>query len=435
MNLQDYPLLRTDSYGKIFLYNTHETVACVPRHIIRMKETVKPDILQQAVAAALLRFPHMMLGVEPTETGFRYRQNVRQPVILPFDGVEQRYMIGSKDTNGYLFLVGYQGKTITMEYQHSISDGRGFEEFIRCVLFQYLQLCGYPVTNDGSVRSMDSVFTPDESADGYQQLQDREFSPEGIWHKPEAIHAWDMTNKGDGPEVVTEITFPFAELHSLSKELDVSPLSIIAPLFMKAFDEKFGNGEDKPVISQIPVDLRPLMPTATTRYFICFIDLPYFPEYRNLELPEVFRRTKTFLKSQMQSEQLMYRAKAAADRCLQLHEADIPLEDKRKAAQKTTIDFVLEDSFLITNVGRFKMPESCMEYIQDYGAILPCAAQPFAMLISSFGDNMKLSVAQRDHDFQVVELLTNSLQQLGIHANTDSYPFMVTKYDGIRCGE
>ena len=24
------PLLRTDSYAKIFLYNTHETVACVP---------------------------------------------------------------------------------------------------------------------------------------------------------------------------------------------------------------------------------------------------------------------------------------------------------------------------------------------------------------------------------------------------------------------
>ena len=46
--LKDYPLLRTDSYAKIFLYNTHETVACVPRHIIRMRDKVKPDKLQQA---------------------------------------------------------------------------------------------------------------------------------------------------------------------------------------------------------------------------------------------------------------------------------------------------------------------------------------------------------------------------------------------------
>ena len=63
--------------------------------------------------------------------------------MLPFDGVSTRYTIGSKDTNGYLFLVGYHDKTIYMEYQHSISDGRGFEEFIRCVPVSYTHLDVY----------------------------------------------------------------------------------------------------------------------------------------------------------------------------------------------------------------------------------------------------------------------------------------------------
>ena len=122
-------------------------MACVPRHTIRMKDRVRPDKLREAVEQALLRFPHMMLSVERTETGFRYRTNVRPAVVLPFDGVSTRYTIGSADTNGYLFLVGYHEDTIYMEYQHSISDGRGFEEFIRCVLFQYLKNCGCPVEN------------------------------------------------------------------------------------------------------------------------------------------------------------------------------------------------------------------------------------------------------------------------------------------------
>ena len=431
---KDFPLLRTDSYAKIFLYNTNETVACVPRHIIRMRDKVDPDKLQQAVEQALLRFPHMVLGVEATDTQFVYRRNVLPPVVLPFDGVEKRYTIGSPDTHGYLFLVGYEGNTITMEYQHSISDGRGFEEFIRCVLFQYLQLCGCPVENDGSVRGMDTLWTPDESANGYEQLADQEFSPDGIWKKPEAAHAWDLTDLGDAPEIVTEFTFPFAALHDYGKSIGVSPLSIVAPLLMRAFDRKFGE-PDKPVISQIPVDLRPLLPTPTTRYFICFIDLPYLPEYRDLPLEEVFRRTKAFLNSQMEREQLLYRAKAAADRCLQLHEADMPLADKMAAGQKVCKDFVLEDSFLITNVGRFKLPESCMPYVLDYGAILPCAAQPFAMLVSSFGDKMKLSVAQRDHDMQVVEDLTVVLQEIGVQAQTMSYPFRMTRYNGLECGQ
>ena len=399
MTMND-PLLRTDSYAKIFLYNTHETVACVPRHTIRMRDKVRPDKLREAVEQALLRFPHMMLTAEPTETAFRYRRNVQPAVVLPFDGVSTRYTIGSKDTNGYLFLVGYHDKTIYMEYQHSISDGRGFEEFIRCVLFQYLKNCGFPVENDGSVRGMDTRWSPEESANGYEQLADREFSPDGIWKKPEAVHAPEVQWGADGSEVVTEVTFPFSQLHACAKRIGVSPL----------------------------------LPTLTTRYFICFIDLPYFPEYRDLPNDEVFRRTKAFLKDQMQREQLLYRATAAADRCESLHEADMPLAEKMQAAQKVTTDFVLEDSFLITNVGRFALPESCRPYVLDYGAILPCAVQPFALLISSYGDKMKLSVAQRDHDMQVVEDLCAGLRQLGIQPETLSYPFVVTRYNGLECG-
>lgn len=432
--MQEYPLLRTDSYAKIFLYNTHETVACVPRHTIRLREPVQPEKLRQAVSQALLRFPQMMIGVEPTDTGFRYRQIVGPPVVLPFDGLERRYTIGSSDTGGYLFLVGYRGNRITMEYQHSISDGRGFEEFIRCVLFQYLTLCGYPVENDGTVRGMDSRFVPDESADGYQSLPDRAFSPDGIWKKPEALHADALTDMGDAPEVVSEITFPFAALRTYAKAQGVSPLSVVAPLLMRAFDRKFGQGQDKPVIAQIPVDLRQIVPTDTTRYFICFIDLPYLPAYRDLPFDEVCRRTKAFLASQMEPEQLLYRAKRASDTCRALHEADKPLAEKLVEGQALSRNFVLEDSFLVTNVGRFHLPESCMPYVLDYGAVLPCALQPFAMLISSFGEKMKLSLAQRDHDFTVVQTMLHDLRTIGVPAEAMSYPFAVTRYDGTKLG-
>ena len=53
------------------------------------------------------------------------------------------------------------------------------------------------------------------------------------------------------------MTFPFSQLHDYAKSIGVSPLSVLAPLMMKAFDDKFG-GTDKRVIAEIPVDLRPL---------------------------------------------------------------------------------------------------------------------------------------------------------------------------------
>ncbi len=430
VTLTDHPLLRTDSYGKIFLYTTQEDVACVPRHRIRMSEPVRPACLLEAVKTALLRFPHMMLGIAATETQYRYRLLVEEPVVLPFDGVTQRYTIGSADTHGYLFLVGYHEDTIFMEYQHSISDGRGFEEFIRCVLFHYLKACGHPVENDGTVRATDSAFVTEESEDAFRKLDAMEPSPAGIYQKPAALHADGLTWDNDSPEVVSEITFPFGELHAKAKELGVSPLSIIAPLFSRAFSHKFGEGRTEPVIAEIPVDLRQVLPSLTTRYFVCFIDLPYEAEYNELPLAEVFRKTKEFLASQMATEQLLYRGKRASSVCRELHERDMPLAEKEAEARQLARQFVIDDSFLITNVGQFRLPPTVQPYVLEYGAVLPCSVQPFAMLVSSYNGVMKLSVAQRDHDFQVVSELQQELVGLGISAKLKSYPFLVTRYNG-----
>ena len=106
-----------------------------------------------------------------------------------------------------------------------------------------------------------------------------------------------------------------------------------------------------------------------------------------------------------------------------------------RQGQQICRNFVLEDSFLITNVGRFQLPPSCMPYVLDYGAVLPCAVQPFAMLVSSFGKRMKLSIAQRDHDMQVVESLVAGLHEIGVETEEHSYPFRVTRYNGLECAQ
>ncbi|MCI8856210.1 MAG: hypothetical protein HFH26_06645 [Clostridiaceae bacterium] len=430
VTLRNHPLLQTDSYGKIFLYTTQEDVACVPRHRIRMSEPVRPTCLLNAIKTALLRFPHMMLGLAADTTQYKYRLLVEEPVVLPFDGVTQRYTIGSEDTHGYMFLAGYHNDTIFMEYQHSISDGRGFEEFIRCVLFHYLLECGHAVENDGTIRTTETAYVTEESEDAFRKLDEMEPSPAGIYQKPAALHADGLTWENDSPEVVTEITFPFSALHAKAKEYGVSPLSMIAPMFSRAFYQKFGEGHTEPVISEIPVDLRQFIPSLTTRYFVCFIDLPYEAEYNDLPLPEVFRKTKDFLNSQMQTEQLLYRAKRASSVCRELHERNAPLAEKEAEGRQIARQFVRDDTFLITNVGQFKLPESMRQYVKEYGAVLPCSVQPFAMLISSYNGTMKLSVAQRDHDFQVVTSLQQMLSSLGIPTEMSSYPFLVTRYDG-----
>lgn len=429
------PLTITDSYGKIFLYNNESSVACVPRHTIRMNEKVRPECLLHAVRTALLRFPHMCIGIEKTPTSYQMYVNSEEPVVLPFDpsGAEHRYAIGSADTHHYLFLVGYRDDCIYMEYQHSISDGRGFEEFIRCVLFLYLKECGKPVENDGTIRALDTVYQWQESEDAFRAVQQMTPKADGIYQKPEALHAEGLTRLGDVPEIVTEVTFPFAQLHAVTKKLGVSPLTVLTPVFSRAFYQKFGNGSDKPVIAQIPVDLRQVVPSATTRYFVCFIDLPYLAEYQSLPIEEACIRTHDFLMTQLEPEQLLYRGKVASETCLELHERDIPVAEKVQEGIRIASDFVLQDSFLVTNVGQFKLPACMHPYVLEYGATLPSAAQTFGLLISSYNGTMKVSVAQKDHDLKVCGNMAVLLEKLGIDVQLKSEPFSVTRYSGELC--
>lgn len=190
---------------------------------------------------------------------------------------------------------------------------------------------------------------------------------------------------------------------------------------------------DKPVIAQIPVDLRPLLPSVTTRYFICFIDLPYLPEYRSLPLEEVFRRTKAFLAGQMEREQLLYRAKTAADRCDTLHKADMPLAEKMQAARKVTMDFVLEDSFLITN-GRplhhaGELPPVCSGLRRD-PAVRGAAVRAAHLVLWGYDEAVGGAARQRYADRR---RLMSGLHEIGVEAESRSYPFVVTRYDGMAC--
>lgn len=422
------PLLEVDSYSNIFMYSTDRHAACVPRHIVRMTEPVQPILLQQAVEKTLVRFPQMALGFAKTETQYVYRRLTKKPCVLPLDGFRQRYKIGTSDTNGYLFLTGYHKNTILFEYQHTMCDGHGFDIFIRSILYRYLCLIGHDIDNDGSIIAGDTAFSWEEKEDAYLRLRsfpasaERDFKKDGAFHIPH--------EDGQDYEILTEITFPFQQLRSVAKELGASPLTVIAPIFARSIFDVYGS-DGFPQVAQIPVDLRQILPSKTLRFFICFLDLPYLDAWQRLPLTECFKQQKALLEKEMAPERLTDRALKACDTCSKLHmRTDLSLVEKNEEGRRISRDFVLGDSYLITNIGSFQLPPSMEPYIADYGAILPSAAQPVAMLISSYKGIMKLNIAQRLPKLDICRNMIKHFAQIGVKAQMMSFPFRATEYNG-----
>ncbi len=426
------PVLNVDTYGNIFMYATHRDLTTSPRHIIRMSEPVQPDLLQKALELALIRFPQMAVGLTRGESSYSYRYLDKPPVVLPFENHISRYWMGSEDTNGYLFTCGYNRSTIIMEYQHCTCDGHGFDEFIRSVLFEYLTLCGHPVENDGTIRTRDTEFNPRECEDAFKLLNNVPRS--GANHNPDvpSFHMPEYDSTTDANELVTEIAFPFAQLKAFTKKNGGTPMTFVMTALSKAMHETYYTGTDhnEAIVAEIPMDLRPLVPSPTTHFFVSLLDLPFLPEYFNLPFAEACRKCTEYFNTQRELSHAAWWAKQNGDNVYAIHQADMPIAEKEAAMRKRARNYIRRDSFILTNIGAFHIPESMRPYVLDYGAILPSAYQPFGVLVSSYNGYLKITLAQRDHNIDLVRNVLKTLSEVDVHASSYSYPYHTTRYDG-----
>lgn len=425
-------LLHVDSYGCIFMYTTHRDLTTAPRHIIRMSEPVDPIKLLGALNTALVRFPQMALGLTRGARSYAYHRISRPPVVLPFDD-RSPYYIGSEDTNGYLFLCGYRDNTIYLEYQHCTADGRGFDQFIRCVLFYYLKYCGKPVKNDGTVRTLETVYTPEEGEDGYVRLRQAPQSDAGHLDEAPAFHL-DCQNDEDSDEMTTELTLSLAALKGFLKPNGLSPLPYLMTALSHGIYRTYYAGTDRreAVIAEVPMDLRARVPSETTRFYVALLDLPFRYEYFSLPFVEACRKCKETFDTQKALPHAAWWALKNATRVAEAHVSDMPIGEKERMMREQARSYIRRDSFILTNIGAFEPPACMQPYILDYSAILPSAHQPFGVLVSSYQDTLKVSLSQRDFDPRLVHNVAAVLQETGMDVHTMSYPFHVTRYDGLR---
>lgn len=430
------PVLNVDTYGNIFMYATHRDLTTSPRHIIRMSEPVQPDLLQEALELALTRFPQMAVGLVRGDSAYSYRYIDKPPVVLPFKNHISPYWMGSDDTNGYLFLCGYTRNSIILEYHHCTCDGHGFDEFIRCVLFEYLTLCGKPVENDGTIRTCETEFDPCECEDAFPLLNNVPRSDKNHHKDVPSFQIEQSEESLDSNELVTEIAFSFAQMKAFLKRNGGTPLTYVMTALSRAMAQTyFKDGQRERIAAEVPMDLRSMIPSKTTHFFVSLLDLPFLPEYFDLSFAEACRKCSEYFTTQRDPEHSAWWAKANGDNVFSLHNADMDIDEKEHMMRTRARNYVHRNSFILTNIGAFHLPESMQKYVVDYAAILPCASMPFGVLISSYNGYLKISLAQRDHNMNLVRNLLDTLAETGVRATTYSYRFHTTWYDGKHLAE
>ncbi len=146
------------------LYNDESIFSHVVRIFVNMKEPVDPDILWHSVNVAMKRYPYFAVRVTVDEEGAYVLQPNEEPVVvLPIGKKVPK--AGSREVNGHLAFVTYQGRQINFYLSHSLSGGKGALPWVLTNVYQYVR-DRYQVEPDApGIRKPDSELLPGETAE------------------------------------------------------------------------------------------------------------------------------------------------------------------------------------------------------------------------------------------------------------------------------
>lgn len=118
----------------VMYFFRREKICC--RYQFTMKDPVEPALLQQALDAALAAAPYFRV-----QLGWEKKQPYLEPNENPCPVYAGRTRPEiPEQTNGYLFSVGWEDKTIYFDWFHFIADGHGISPFLTRILERYCAL-------------------------------------------------------------------------------------------------------------------------------------------------------------------------------------------------------------------------------------------------------------------------------------------------------
>lgn len=436
MDIQDRPFA-PDLDGSFFLYSDGAVCGVVPRFTVSLTMHIDGGILEDAVNDVIVLFPHMSVRLERDGSGFMYVSNrSRIPVSRCPDSAVS---FSDPALNGYLFRISYSGKTVFFDVHSALLDEKGLASFAKAVVFRYIQKSGYPVDNDGSVRTLPEGQQHVSMEDPFERLEDIPAARPAWYMDAKAFHdsnisavAADRGEEDPNEEFdITQIRIPLNKLRSFVKEYAGMPEIFIPSLVSQALYEHFSGEMEKGeyMVAAITVNLRRYFPTVSLKPFSTSVTLAYNRRLGEYPFNTILMSQKKLLEAQLKTDALAYNAKQRiAD--FEKVQSCRDLEGKCRTASGIISRKAGQSTYMLRNAGNIGMPESMMRYVTEFYPLYTPSMHGLALSSIIFRNELVLTAALR-HGYlkglcgRIVSLMNDN----DIYAYiSDEFSFSPVKY-------
>lgn len=406
--------LRLDNAGKIFPYVSKKSFANVFRVSFYLKETVKPDVLQNAVDDLKYRFPTFFVKMRTGIFWYYYELNERKFEVKKENAFLCSYKSKNKN-NGYLLDILYYQNRISIEVFHAISDATGALELGKAIVYHYLELLGYEMNDElDEVIKVGSEPKISESVDSFFENYNGEKLNRFKAPKAYIMKGTKFFVPGNGL-VVGKVSSN--QLLSLAHKHDCTVTQFISAVMFRSiymYMKRHNARNTLPLSIVLPVNMRKYYNSETLRNFALYIYLIQQVK-PNLELKDFIDSIKTSYNEQLNIDSLQATLNAnmqiessyALKLCpLFLKILACKIGYNKIAGGLSTVS--------LSNIGKLKAPKSLLDNLGNAEFIAAGASTSHSCCVISCNDVTKISITRVVQELDIEKEFFTYLSSLGL---------------------
>ncbi|HIW12010.1 MAG TPA: alcohol acetyltransferase [Candidatus Salinicoccus stercoripullorum] len=258
---------RIDNTGKIFHAVSNTDNSYVFRVSMLMRETVDPEMLQEALDVISPRFPTLTVRVRKG-LFWDYMEKNDEVLLVQKEKDYPCAPIKPSESRGYLLRVLYFGRKISVEIFHSLTDGTGATEFLKTLVYQYLQYRKRDVTDEGIILLPEEDPDSQETEDSFSHYADN--IDRNVFRK-EDKPSYQITGtplRTEGMNMIHGI-MDASVVNNYAKSLGTTLTGFLTALMIQVIGKEalLKSSRPKKVTIAVPVNLRRQFPSKTLRNF------------------------------------------------------------------------------------------------------------------------------------------------------------------------
>lgn len=416
---------KLDNSAKIYPMLVSKKNQNIFRLSVNLKEEVDAEILHNALAMTIARFPGFSVRLMKGAFWYYFDKNAAKTKVYPLDPLSFK-KITDKNCNGYCFRVSYFQNRIVCDFFHAICDATGAAEFVKSLVYTYLNLAGKEVYSDQKILTVGSPISQEELEDSFlanykkvslSKLRVKDLQGKKAYH----IDGILFNNAGNG---IIHMYCDVKQIIDVCHAKGCTLTEYLGALFMMSIYEsqikdKVENANDIQLF--VPINLRKIFPSKTLRNFSLFSRVGANP-YRDMNVDRLIQVMHEHLARDTDKAALKDKISTTvwAEKFFLIR--FIPLFLKRFFFNFSNTFFgKSKKTATLSNFGALDLPESMKEHIQSASfSISSNAITPLSLAIISCNGKLCITFTRRITDTDIEKRFAKYLKDDGVDLTVTS---------------